>query len=47
MISDEKCKQILNGCNRQYTKKEIKKIKLMLINLAQLEVEQFKKSKTE
>ena len=45
MISDEKCKQILNGGDQQYTKEEIDKIKKVLLHLAKLEVVQFKKQR--
>ena len=45
MISDEKCIQILNGGDQQYTKEEIDKIKKVLLHLAKLEVVQFKKQR--
>lgn len=45
MISDEKCKQILNSGSRKYANEEIKQIKEILVLLAKLEAEQFKKQK--
>jgi len=42
MISDEESEQILNKNNENFTKEEVRSVKKMLVELAKIEVEQFK-----
>ena len=42
MLSDEKCKKILNKEKKKYTDLEVKKIKKLLYELAEIEYENHK-----
>ena len=47
MLSDEKCKKILNKRERKYTDDEVKKLKKRLYEIAQIEKENYRRNNYE